>query len=181
MALNYLVVIFEVGIFQKWLEDLMRNDYAIGPRHYRFLGWSNSQLRDHAFYMYAKTAKGEDIPAIRKWMGSFKDIKNVPKMMSRMGQCFTQAQTSIPLKGGEIALEDDVCGGDINPLTNERYVFSDGIGRISYKCAEEVSDAFLLEILLFLLFAGVREVGGGSSSISLSDALPRFQRNVERG
>lgn len=29
---------------------------------------------------------------IRSWMGDFSSTRSVPKLMSRMGQCFTQAQ-----------------------------------------------------------------------------------------
>lgn len=123
----------------------MTQEYIIGERRYRFLGWSNSQLRDHAFYMYATTADGSDVTAIRHWMGDFTAIQNVPKLMSRMGQCFTQAQTSLdlPWDGGMIGEEDDIVGGDPDPKTGELYTFSDGIGRISLKCAEEVRDLII--------------------------------------
>lgn len=117
----------------------MSVDYIIGERRYRFLGWSNSQLRDHAFYMYAQTADGSTISDIRRWMGDFTAIQNVPKLMSRMGQCFTQAQTSLdlPWNSSLVAEEDDILGGD-PPRECEPYNFSDGIGRMSMRCAEEV-------------------------------------------
>jgi hypothetical protein len=33
-----------------------------------------------------------DVAYIRNWMGDFTSIKSVPKLMSRMAQCFTQSQ-----------------------------------------------------------------------------------------
>lgn len=129
----------------------MKKEYVIGERRYRFLGWSNSQLRDHAFYMYATTADRYDVVGIRRWMGDFTAIQNVPKLMSRMGQCFTQAQTSLelPWGSGVVGEEEDVMGGDPNPETGELYNFSDGIGRISMSKATEVR---FISLTLFNFF-----------------------------
>lgn len=121
----------------------MAEAYIIGNRRYYYLASSSSQFRDHGFYMYATTADGSDIATIRRWMGDFTAIQNVPKLMSRMGQCFTQAQTSIDLPWGDsgiVGIEGDIVGGVPDPITGEKYIFSDGIGRISMKCAQEVSD-----------------------------------------
>ncbi|EPB71031.1 hypothetical protein ANCCEY_09862 [Ancylostoma ceylanicum] len=58
-------------------------------------------MRDHGCYMYASTLnrrtgdKAMTVEDMREWMGDFSSSKNVPKLMSRMGQCFTQAQHSL--------------------------------------------------------------------------------------
>ncbi|VDN24367.1 unnamed protein product [Gongylonema pulchrum] len=72
----------------------------IASRHYQFLAWSNSQMRDGGCYLYSDSVVYDKrrgaivytIEDIRRWMGDFTTSKSVPKLMSRMGQCFTQAQ-----------------------------------------------------------------------------------------
>lgn len=68
-------------------------------------------MRDHGCYMYSQVEKEDGTiitidkiryglqdnfnstnSNLRDWMGNFSSSKNVPKLMSRMGQCFTQAQ-----------------------------------------------------------------------------------------
>ncbi|KAM3728655.1 RNA-dependent RNA polymerase [Dirofilaria immitis] len=119
----------------------------IASRHYQFLAWSNSQMRDGGCYMYSDAVvndemRGEiicNVEDIRHWMGDFTASKNVPKLMSRMGQCFTQAQPTIMLKRDDWKLEDDIMGGIVHPETGEVFNFSDGVGRISKKYADRIA------------------------------------------
>uniref|UniRef100_A0A0R3RPA9 RNA-directed RNA polymerase n=1 Tax=Elaeophora elaphi TaxID=1147741 RepID=A0A0R3RPA9_9BILA len=119
----------------------------IASRHYRFLAWSNSQMRDGGCYMYSDAVVNDEVHGqmvynvedIRRWMGDFTASKNVPKLMSRMGQCFTQAQPTIMLKKNEWKLEDDIMGGIVHPETGEVFNFSDGVGRISKKYADRIA------------------------------------------
>ncbi|KRZ71930.1 putative RNA-dependent RNA polymerase 1, partial [Trichinella papuae] len=128
---------FSVHSLKQIVAKIMLKGLQIGPRLYKFLGWSNSQLRDHGCYFYA-TAEQVSVEEIRRWMGDFSSIRNVPKLMSRMGQCFTQAFaiTSIPFNpdSKEILIETDVQSND------SKFCFSDGIGRMSTKLAQEVSE-----------------------------------------
>lgn len=62
-------------------------------RHFVYLGSSNSQMRDNGCYFY-DDGKGGQAHKIREQLGKF-DHCNIPKMMSRMGQCFTQAKVSM--------------------------------------------------------------------------------------
>uniref|UniRef100_A0A915PTN4 RNA-directed RNA polymerase n=1 Tax=Setaria digitata TaxID=48799 RepID=A0A915PTN4_9BILA len=119
----------------------------IASRHYQFLAWSNSQMRDGGCYMYSDAVvkdklRGKivcNVEDIRRWMGDFTASKNVPKLMSRMGQCLTQAQPTIVLKREQWKLEDDIVGGMTHPETGELFSFSDGIGRISKKYADRIA------------------------------------------
>lgn len=63
--------------------------YNFLGRHFNYFGSSNSQLRDNGCYFINATVK--DIENFRIQLGSFK-IQTAPKMMSRIGQCFTQAR-----------------------------------------------------------------------------------------
>ncbi|TKR67258.1 hypothetical protein L596_023438 [Steinernema carpocapsae] len=129
------------------VKGTLSSGIVISDRHYRFLAWSNSQMRDHGCYMYADIitqdeTTGEeivqDITTIRKWMGDFSSSRNVPKLMSRMGQCFTQAQPTIRLGPSHWCVEKDFFTGPFGNPT--KYCFSDGVGRISLRYAERISN-----------------------------------------
>lgn len=117
----------------------LTNGLRIGNRQYEFLAWSNSQLRDHSVWMYAKDSKGITSVDIRKWMGEFSHIHNVPKYMARMGQCFSQTvdTISVPLEPQAVRTVPDIVGG-YDPMNRKPYIFSDGIGRISSELAAKV-------------------------------------------
>ncbi|VDK50544.1 unnamed protein product [Anisakis simplex] len=133
---------------QQLIYKTLSEGICIASRHYSFLAWSNSQMRDHGCYMFAPAKivdkeSGEErwysIEDIRRWMGDFTASKSVPKLMSRMGQCFTQAQPTILLERKDWRLEEDIVGGLCHPETKEKYTFSDGVGRISLKYAALVA------------------------------------------
>ncbi|VDM96403.1 unnamed protein product [Thelazia callipaeda] len=126
----------------------------IASRHYQFLAWSNSQMRDGGCYMYSNAIVNDElrgeivytIEDIRRWMGDFTASKSVPKLMSRMGQCFTQAQPTILLNKDDWKLEDDIIGGIVHPETGEHFNFSDGVGRISQKYADRIAKILNLQM-----------------------------------
>ncbi|KAK0409122.1 hypothetical protein QR680_004350 [Steinernema hermaphroditum] len=128
------------------VRSTLSNGILISGRLYQFLAWSNSQMRDHGCYMYAnsvvrskETGEAEllTINHIRNWMGDFSSSRNVPKLMSRMGQCFTQAQPTIRLESSHWRVDKDYYTG---PAANPKmYCFSDGVGRISLKFAERIA------------------------------------------
>lgn len=97
-------------------------------------------MRDQGCYLYAPRIDRETgqlkgtVEEIRAWMGDFRDAISVPKMMSRMGQCFTQAQPTVRLKRTHWVVEPDIEGG-----LDNKYCFSDGCGRISYKLAGHIA------------------------------------------
>ncbi|KJH45340.1 RNA dependent RNA polymerase [Dictyocaulus viviparus] len=135
------------------VQRTLSHGVEINNRHYHFLAWSNSQMRDHGCYMYASTLNHRTgdvsmtVEDMRKWMGDFSSSKNVPKLMSRMGQCFTQAQPTVPILPNECAVEDDVEGGAGHPETHEPYCFSDGCGRVAPSLARRIALALQLEIV----------------------------------
>ena len=56
----------------------LKNGITVGGRHFEFLAFGNSQLRDHGCYMFNSN---EHLTAdmIREWMGIFDGIKSVAK------------------------------------------------------------------------------------------------------
>lgn len=128
------------GVLESCTEVLKNKGLHVGSRKYEFLAWSNSQIRDHGVWMYAKDTQGKTSADIRQWMGDFSYIRNVPKYMARMGQCFTQTEDTIgvPLDPLLVPTEPDVEGG-WDRANNKPYCFSDGVGRISTELATKVS------------------------------------------
>jgi RNA-dependent RNA polymerase len=96
---------------------------TIGDRHYEFLAFGNSQLRDHGAYFFNPTPH-TTAATIRSWMGNFDDIKQVAKYAARLGQCFS---TTRAIHGAKAQLEElrDVVSDD------GKYNFTDGVGKIS--------------------------------------------------
>ncbi|XP_035217230.1 RNA-dependent RNA polymerase 1-like [Stegodyphus dumicola] len=142
MRLSFYAAFADSDIFNNSIEKPMLEGICIGFRLYEFLAWSNSQIRDHGVWLYARDKKGNTVSDIRRWMGEFSHIHSVSKYMARMGQCFSQTEDaiSVPLDPSHIRTEDDIEGG--YDVTNEKpYCFSDGIGKISVKLANEVHKA----------------------------------------
>ena len=105
--------------------------FVIGFAVYEFLAMSNSQLRDHACWLFAPlSAPALDASEIRRWMGDFSGITNVAKYAARMGQCFSSTVTSraLSVTRDEWQMINDI---KITSPDDKEYTFSDGIGRIS--------------------------------------------------
>ncbi|TVU15512.1 hypothetical protein EJB05_39036, partial [Eragrostis curvula] len=89
--------------------SVLSDGITIGDKHFEFLAFSSSQLRDNSTWMFA-SREGLTASDIRKWMGDFRKIRNVAKYAARL----------------------DITNGT-------RYIFSDGIGKISADFAMEVA------------------------------------------
>lgn len=111
------------------------NGINIGDRHYEFLAFGNSQLREHGAYFFAPLPH-LTAAHIRAWMGSFNPIRNVAKHAARLGQCFstTRAVVGAPVN---VRMIDDIVRGKHN--------FSDGVGKISKFLATMTMDELKIE------------------------------------
>ncbi|KAB2620081.1 RNA-dependent RNA polymerase 1 [Pyrus ussuriensis x Pyrus communis] len=103
-------------------------------RKFEFLAFSSSQLREHSVWMFASRSElsAQDI---RNWMGDFKDIRNVAKYGTRLGQAFSSSRETFNVDIDEIELIPDVK----IERSGVKYCFSDGIGKISAEFAERVA------------------------------------------
>ncbi|KAJ0546802.1 putative RNA-directed RNA polymerase [Helianthus annuus] len=114
--------------------SILRNGISIGGKKFEFLAFSSSQLRDNSAWMFASTGR-LNAAAIRNWMGDFSSIKNVAKYAARLGQSFGSSKESLSVAQHEVEEIPDV---EI-VRSGTRYVFSDGIGKISAEFAKRVS------------------------------------------
>jgi len=140
----------------KYVIERIRNKLSRGinvhNRHYEFLAYSSSQLREHSCWFFATPPSNPECTAesIRKWMGNFTDIKNPAKYAARLGQCFSATYPPVPLDIRKILIEEDI--------VHNGFIFSDGIGRISMSLAAKLNtdgpipSAFQVVLSFFLLF-----------------------------
>ncbi|CAI7574454.1 unnamed protein product [Penicillium pancosmium] len=99
----------------------MANGITVGDRHYEFLAFSNSQFRDHGAYFFAPTLH-LTAAHIRAWMGKLSHIRNIAKYAARLGQSFSTTRAFGGCKADIRQIED---------ITRNGRVFSDGVGKIS--------------------------------------------------
>ncbi|XP_055944235.1 uncharacterized protein LOC129975227 [Argiope bruennichi] len=125
------------------IEKCITKGFVIGSRHYEFVAWSSSQLREHGVTMYAKDTLGRSAMDIIRWteMNPLTTM-NIPKCLARIGQCFSQTESvcHVPLDENHIVFAKDIKHGR-NPTTGEPYCFSDGVGKISPRLVQEIEKA----------------------------------------
>ncbi|XP_043696159.1 probable RNA-dependent RNA polymerase 1 [Telopea speciosissima] len=122
------------GIYKRILSTL-RNGIVIGEKKFDFLAFSSSQLRDNSAWMFAKTDDGITASEIRKQMGDFHEIRNVAKYAARLGQSFSSSTETLSVDKHEVETIRDI-ELQRGQMT---YVFSDGIGKISFDFARRVA------------------------------------------
>uniref|UniRef100_A0A0A9DRF2 RNA-dependent RNA polymerase n=1 Tax=Arundo donax TaxID=35708 RepID=A0A0A9DRF2_ARUDO len=69
---------------------------------------------------------------IRKWMGDFRNIRNVAKYSARLGQSFSSSTETLKVHKYEVEEIPDI-------KNDTKYIFSDGVGKISANFAMEVA------------------------------------------
>ena len=113
----------------------------VAGRHYEFLAWGNSQLRDHGVFFFAPKEEildgGKktliDAALIVKVAGDFDNETIIAKRAARIGQCFSTTRNI----SGRI---DRVTRHDCIPdIVRNGYMFSDGCGKISQLLAAQVA------------------------------------------
>ncbi|CAG8476071.1 7262_t:CDS:10 [Acaulospora colombiana] len=129
------VNIQEHKICKERIEFIMNNGFKVGGRHYEFLAFSSSQLRESACWFvspYASADSEFNAHKIRSQMGDFSTIKSPALYAARMGQCFSSTIGTIELDKSQVKEIDDI-------KSNDNDVFSDGCGTISKSLAKRVT------------------------------------------
>ncbi|OMO98990.1 RNA-dependent RNA polymerase, eukaryotic-type [Corchorus capsularis] len=112
----------------------LENGIVIGDKRFEFLAFSSSQLRENSAWMFA-SRNGLTAAGIRRWMGDFSKIKNVAKYAARLGQSFSSSTETLTVSKDEIEVIPDI---EVE-WEGIKYVFSDGIGKISAEFAKKVA------------------------------------------
>ncbi|RWR79569.1 putative RNA-dependent RNA polymerase 1 [Cinnamomum micranthum f. kanehirae] len=119
------------SVYERILSTL-RNGIVIGDKKFEFLTFSSSQIKENSTWMFASRS-GLTAADIRKWMGDFSKIRNVAKYAARLGQSFGSSKETFSVMKNEIEGIPDIKTRD------QKYNFSDGIGKISADFAERVA------------------------------------------
>jgi hypothetical protein len=73
------------------IKAILRQGILVCDRHYEFLAFSSSQLREHSCWMFAPLNPEVNADKIRQWIGDFRSIRPVAKMAARVriSSCFS--------------------------------------------------------------------------------------------
>ncbi|XP_078314526.1 uncharacterized protein LOC144617504 isoform X2 [Crassostrea virginica] len=122
------------------MKQFMQKGFHILDRKYEFLGCSNSQLREHGFWLFCPN-NGINAQNIRDDCGDISSERCVASYVSRFGLCFSASRDTIDVgvRPGEEVFEDDI--------ERNEYCFSDGIGKISPCLASKVTKSLGLKVI----------------------------------
>nr|CAD2209395.1 unnamed protein product [Meloidogyne enterolobii] len=128
------------SLIDNFIRERLRGGMSICEKPFHFLGTSNSQMREGGCYFLQ--AELEEVGEFRKRLGLFDQMPTIPKMMSRLGLCFTQGRdTNVDMSLQMLGF--DFIGG---PNSNgEHYTISDGCGCMSMAAARKVAEEMELD------------------------------------
>ena len=118
---------------------VLKNGFDLGGRHFEFLAYSSSALREHAVWFMNPFEHPErgwvDAQKIRDSLGNFdKKLKNIPsKYAARLAQAFTATDPSVSITKSQWE--------EIGDMGEEPYLFTDGVGTISRDLADMIWEA----------------------------------------
>ena len=147
--------------FKKVLQDKI----LIAGRGYEFLGFSHSSLRAQTCWFMAPFIEDGSLVtagSVIKNLGDFSKIRSPAKCAARIGQAFSQAFSSVELKGSDLKGMPDV-------KRNER-TFSDGVGTVSYSLLQKIWSKYAESKKLKPTVLQIR-FGGAKGMISLDSRL----------
>lgn len=120
-----------------YVHSIMQNGFSLGKCRFQFLGYSNSQLKNHSCWFLCVNNPWLEITEneIVSYMGNFDKEKNILKKFARKGQCFSTSKLICELN------KDQVTFG-VEDIKRNDYCFTDGVGYISPELARKVAKDF---------------------------------------
>lgn len=109
-------------------QEVLKRGVALSGAMFRFLGHSNSQLKDKTCYLMAAT--DEEIHDLLAQFADFSKIPGIAKRAKRIGLLFSSFNKSLSLHEHEY--------GIIQDIKNHQYNFTDGCGFMSEEFAKEI-------------------------------------------
>ncbi|CAF2105210.1 unnamed protein product [Rotaria magnacalcarata] len=126
------------------IKKILINGVNVCDRHYEFLAFSSSQLREHSCWMFARADDGTTVDSIRAWMGDFRNVRPVAKLAARLGQSFSTSVKGIQLESIQRREISDVEKEEILGEHSRKHCFTDGIGIISRTFAKRLAQQMKL-------------------------------------
>ena len=118
----------------EYIKFILSKGFYLGEKKFRFFNYSQSQFRN--FSCWLLTNPEEIIPKL----GNFSKIKQLSKYAARISQTLTTTIETISIPKDKIEFIPDVKSKD------DKYTFSDGVGKISVILSEQISKKLKLEM-----------------------------------
>ena len=127
----------------EYIKYVMGRGFYLGEKNFRFFNFSQSQFRNMSCWLLTEPEK------ILYKTGDYSKIKIVAKFGSRVSQTLTTTIKTVKIPNDHIIYIPDVLKRtkiiDENGTEREiEYNFSDGVGKISYNLAEQISKSIHL-------------------------------------
>jgi hypothetical protein len=129
-------------IYDWRISVIVTHGFQVAGRHFVFLGYSNSQMREHSCWFYDDgsnhdldpigTRRHPTAAAIRSSIGDLSSIKQAGKYGARLGQGFSTHMHSVKIPTVTLVME-------IEDIERNGFCFSDGVGLISKAFAEHIA------------------------------------------
>ena len=109
-----------------YLHKILQHGVWLGNAEYRFLSYSNSQLKSHACWFLCRSEALTQVSeaSIESCMGDFSKEKNVLKKFARKGQCFSSSKHVCIMQPDEVTF-------GVQDIERNGFTFTDGVGYIS--------------------------------------------------
>ena len=117
----------------EYIKFILSKGFYIGEKNFRFFNYSQSQFRNMSCWLLTEPDK------IIKEIGDFSNIKQLSKYAARISQTLTTTIKTIKIPKDKIKEIPDKKSSD------EKYTFSDGVGRISYTLSKQISEKLKLD------------------------------------
>ena len=117
----------------EYIKFILSKGFYIGEKNFRFFNYSQSQFRNMSCWLITEPEK-----VISK-IGDFSKIKQLSKYAARISQTLTTTIKTIKIPRDKIVNIPDIKSED------DKYTFSDGVGRISYTLSKQISEYLKLD------------------------------------
>ncbi|KAK8038458.1 hypothetical protein PG993_006869 [Apiospora rasikravindrae] len=124
-------------------KEVFKKGFAIGGRHYYFLGFSHSSLRSHSAWFMASFVFETTLQTyftVISHLGKFSHIFSPARCAARIGQAFSETPFAVDLAGNGVSshMVSDITRVDEKGNEN---MFTDGVGRISQEVVDLIQEA----------------------------------------
>lgn len=129
------------SLIEKRFGDILKKGFEIAGRHFRFLGYSMSGLREHSTWFMSEFDHPVDghvtVDGIHQDLGTFKSCINIPsKYAARIALAFSGTHPSVKITREQW---DD----DLKDLGQKPYEHTDGQGIISIGLRDMIWDVLV--------------------------------------
>ncbi|KAK7977121.1 hypothetical protein PG988_004611 [Apiospora saccharicola] len=130
------------NIYERF-KEVFNGGFAIGGRHYHFLGFSHSSLRSHSAWFMAPFIFDSTLQTyftVISHLGNFSHIYSPARCAARIGQAFSETPFAVDLTANGVSdfIISDIVRKDDQGKEN---MFTDGVGTISQEVVELIQDA----------------------------------------